>query len=108
MMTSCTSRHGFATLLAVWSLLLVGITIACLMRRFSTEATRTQEETDRAQLRQMVIAGTLSKPASPVKLPEELQKLGGNLTVRIDKNDSMTVDAGINRRHERWFTKISE
>jgi type II secretory pathway component PulK len=107
-MTKAHHPRGFASLLAVWSLLLVGITIACLMRRFSSQAVRTREEADRAQLRQMIIAGALSKPDSPVKLPEELSKTASNIDIDVhfDKDESLTVTAEIDKRHERWSGKL--
>jgi type II secretory pathway component PulK len=101
MIGSQKNPRGFATVLAVASLLLVGISIAGLMRRFSTEARRTQEETDRAQLRQMVIAGAMSKPNAVVQLPDVLSGMKGQLAVRFEK-DGSTVTAQLDGRHERF------
>jgi type II secretory pathway component PulK len=63
------NHGGFATIVSLVSLTLVGVTIAGLMTRISMEARRTAAEADRAQQEQIVIARSLSKS---VKLPAEL------------------------------------
>ncbi len=106
-MTASTSRRrGFATMLAVCSIFLVSVTITCLMLRFSTEARRTREETDRAQLRQLIIAGSRSNAAVPLTLPDELSKSGGKVEVHFDKDETMAITAEFNQRHQRWSGKL--
>jgi type II secretory pathway component PulK len=69
------NRRGFATVAAMVSLMLIGVTIAGLMTRISTQARRTAAEADRAQQGQIRIARSLDKS---VKLPAEL-----NVTTNI-------------------------
>ena len=66
-------RRGFATVMALVSLTLVGITVAGLMTRMSMQARRTAREADRAQREQIEIANSLGHPGEPVKLPDALK-----------------------------------
>lgn len=94
--------RGFATVTALVALSLVGITIAGLMRHFSGEAVRTQEEMDRVQLQQMVIAGSQSRAASPLRLPDELTTAGGRIVLQFGANNAVAVNAEINKRHLQY------
>jgi type II secretory pathway component PulK len=64
-------RRGFATVMALVSLVLVGITIAGLMTRISMQAHRTEAESRRVQREQIEIAQALG--SSQTKLPRELE-----------------------------------
>jgi len=70
MKRSNTKRRGFATVMALVSLMLVGITIAGLMRSVSMQARLTKNEAVRAQQEQIVIAQSLG---GNLKLPDELK-----------------------------------
>jgi type II secretory pathway component PulK len=61
------SPAGFATVMAMVSLMLIGVTIAGLMTRISMQARRTQSELRRAQQEQISIARSLV--GSEMKLP---------------------------------------
>jgi len=65
------TRRGFATVVALVSLMLIGVTIAGLMTRISMESRRTAAEAARAQQEQIELARSLD-PA--VKLPVELSR----------------------------------
>jgi type II secretory pathway component PulK len=65
------SRRGFATVMALVSLTLVGITIAGLMTRISMQSHRTEAESRRVQREQIAIAQALG--SSRTKLPGELE-----------------------------------
>jgi hypothetical protein len=75
-----------ATVVALMSLALVGITLAGLMRHFSTEAIFARAEGDRAQLEQIVIAGSLAG-TTKVTLPSELSSAGAKLMVHVNGKD---------------------
>ncbi len=62
--------RGFATVMALVSLSLVGVTIAGLMTHISMQARRTELDATRAQREQIVIARSLS---SSIILPPELR-----------------------------------
>ena len=66
------SRRGFATVMALVCLFLVGVTSAGLMTHMSMQARRTAREADRAQQEQIVIARSLG---GDVKLPDQLRFL---------------------------------
>jgi type II secretory pathway component PulK len=63
-------KKGFATVMALVSLSLVGVTIAGLMTRISMQAKLTKNEVERAQHEQIVIAQSLG---GKTKLPDELR-----------------------------------
>lgn len=64
------TRRGFATIVALVSLMLIGVTTAGLMTCISMQARRTEAEVRRAQLEQIAFART----KGTVRLPTELQK----------------------------------
>jgi type II secretory pathway component PulK len=64
-------RRGFATVMALVSLMLVGVTIAGLITRISMQAHRTEAEARRVQREQIAIAESLGTPQN--NLPRELQ-----------------------------------
>jgi type II secretory pathway component PulK len=64
------NSRGFATVVAMVSLMLIGVTVAGLMTRISMQAHRTTAEADRAQQEQIEIARSLDPS---VKLPAELR-----------------------------------
>jgi type II secretory pathway component PulK len=64
------SRRGFASVMAVVVLCLVGITIAGMMTRIAMQARRTTEESVRAQRQQIEFARSMGKD---IKLPDELR-----------------------------------
>jgi hypothetical protein len=70
-------RRGFATVMAMVSLSLVGVTIAGLMTRILMQARLTKNETDRAQHEQIIIAQSLG---GETKLPDELKNVGRGFT----------------------------
>jgi type II secretory pathway component PulK len=69
MIRSRENPNGFATVVALVSLMLVGVTVAGLTTRISMEARRTAADAARAQQEQIVIARSLDKS---VRLPMEL------------------------------------
>ncbi len=80
-------RRGFATLLALLTVALIGVTIAGLATRFSTEARRDAAERDQTQLRQLKVAGTIWAGTAvdiqvEVSLPPVLKDAGYMLTLR--------------------------
>jgi type II secretory pathway component PulK len=70
MRESLRNRRGFASVMAVVVLGLVGITIAAMMTRIAMQARRTNEETARAQRQQIEIAKSMGKD---IELPAELR-----------------------------------
>lgn len=72
MKSSRSQPSAFATVVAVVSILLVGVTIAGLMSRIGMEARRTSAEANRAQQEQIVIARSISLSTNDVILPLEL------------------------------------
>jgi type II secretory pathway component PulK len=70
MIRPCKKQNAFATVVALVSLMLVGVTIAGLMTRVSMEARRTAADAARAQQEQIAIARSLDKS---VKIPAELR-----------------------------------
>ena len=65
-------RRAFATVVAVVSILLVGVTIGGLISRIGMESRRTNTEANRAQQEQIIIARSLGPSAGDVILPSEL------------------------------------
>jgi type II secretory pathway component PulK len=70
------ARRGFGAITAIVMIGLVGVTLATLAAAFSAQAKRTRNEAIDAQVRQMVIAGSVGV----TELPEELRD-GGEIVV---------------------------
>ena len=90
------SRRGFAVIMAISMILLVGAALATVGVYFAHEAKRTQAQGVEAQLRQLLTAGGVaaveragsataaSGEEKAVELPVELASRGASVTVRID------------------------
>ena len=100
------SRRGSAAIIALVILSLAGLTVAGMMRHFSNENIRFHEETDRVELEQLIIAGTIDdqvKPRTKLSLPDELIKRNATLTIE-KTNDRNSITATLNHRHQQWTT----
>jgi type II secretory pathway component PulK len=64
------NHRGFATVMAVVLLGVIGITIAGMMTRIAMQSRRTNEESVRAQREQINLARSMG---NNVKLPDELR-----------------------------------
>ena len=76
------SRRGFMLIFAVTLLILIGATLALLATLFAGEARRTQNQAIDAQLRQILIAGTIAAQheMKEVALPAELSEAKVTIT----------------------------
>jgi type II secretory pathway pseudopilin PulG len=89
------ARRGSATILALISLTLVGVTIGGLMTRISDESRRTEAEAKLAQLRQLGIATAAAAPDG-IRLPTNLFQDGYDLQKLPD-----TAETNYSRHNER-------
>ncbi len=101
-MTNPTNRKkGFAMITAIFLMSLVTMTLTVLMATIYGDAQRTQSQTEDAQLRQLLLAGTefaqLNLPNSvsqvgniPMILPDSLRDDGANLIIEIQTIHSPT------------------
>ena len=93
-------RRAFATTMALMLIALVGVAVAAMSMRLSTEARQGRAMRVEAQLRELLLAGTRVARSSPgegervVGLPAGLKDAGGKLVVRI-KGREARVEASI-------------
>jgi type II secretory pathway pseudopilin PulG len=89
-----TRKKGFAMITAIFLMSLVTMTLTVLMTTIYGDAQRTQSQTEDAQLRQLLLAGTefaqLNLPNSvsqlgniPITLPNSLRDDEASLTIEI-------------------------
>ena len=90
-------RRGFMLIMAVTLLILIGTTLAVLATLFAAEARRTQNHAIDAQLRQLLIAGTVAARHGirEIALPAELPDTKVTIT---SEGDNATVHATLRGR----------
>jgi hypothetical protein len=104
------SRRGFATIMALTLLALVGVAIAALSVSFAADARRSANAAADAQLRQLLLTGCAAAREQldhggkvTVPLPNELTSAGAALNVSIDPPNADVrrahIDAALGRRH---------
>ena len=105
-------RRGFATLLAILLMMLVGTAMTVIGIMFAADARRTRSSGEEAQMRQLLTAGAVvamhqlqasetptTQPA--LALPDELSSTGAKLNVQLKRDGDhadATVRAQVNRR----------
>jgi type II secretory pathway component PulK len=105
-MTCASHRHrGFATVIALVALGLIGVTFAGLMAQLSMDSRRTADELEQAQLRQIVIAAQVQThgvtQSTDIKLPPQLSQAGYAVTVQIQSAQGKSTPEMKARRRSR-------
>jgi type II secretory pathway component PulK len=90
------NRHrGFATVIALVAVGLIGVTLAGLAARLSMESHRTTRELEDAQLRQIVFAAQMQTQgvtqSTKINLPPQLSGDGYSVTVQIESRHGKTT-----------------
>jgi hypothetical protein len=103
-------ERGFASTLAIVLIGLVGVTLVTLSSQFAGEAKRATRESMSAQLRQMLLAGSLAArdTSGAIELPQALKDDGGMLTVTtVNSSDARKeVDVEARLRGVKWSQRV--
>jgi hypothetical protein len=106
-------RGGFATLFAIFLLLLIAAVLPALAMTFAADAKRTRSQAEDAQLRQLLLAGAISATRQAaaggfpttrrtVALPSELTADGADVSLSSEQRDAdrtaVTVRATLGKR----------
>ena len=110
-------RRGFAAIMAISLIILVGAALAMLGVYFAQDAARTRSEAVEAQLRQLLSAGAVAAvdhadtvgPARPLALPAALADEHAAVTIQITgegEDRSVVVTAQFEGRHVDQMLKL--
>jgi len=103
----CPRHQGFASIMAIFMIILVGAVLATTATYFVAEARRTQRDAEDAQLRQLLTAGAAvacqSDSATTLALPSELSSQQAKVEIVLDiaSGDSrhVLIKATLGNRH---------
>ncbi len=109
--------RGFAMIFAIAMIILVGAALILLGGYFAQQANRTRSQSADAQLRQLLIAGSIYAtqnaqspgPEKPLPLPKDLTAQDASVTVQITgEGDERTavIAARFNQRHVEQSLKL--
>jgi hypothetical protein len=109
--------RGFAAILSISLIILVGTALVVLARSFAMDAERTRAQQSEAQIRQLLTAGTIAAtqraenatPAQAVELPAELAAEQASVKVQITgEGDDRTalVSVQFGQRHTEQTLKL--
>ncbi len=105
--TSCqNNRRGFATIMAIMLIILVGAILAMLATFFVAEARRTRSEAADAQLRQLLTAAAAMAMSDPnldqnylIEIPAQLQQAEASVSAtRSNDVASVVIEAKLGKR----------
>jgi hypothetical protein len=109
------AHRGFASIMAIFMLILVGAVLATTAAYFTAEAKRTRRDAQDAQLRQLLTAGAAaacqSDSVTTIDLPNELSSQQANVEIAPLNSDGdardVTIKATLDSRHVSELLRLT-